>query len=1361
MAVPMDVDEDFSSHRVNLIRAVRTIDEDASTTLPAKIHRLWLLLSASRSSRLHGVEETILRWLCKHMAGTTEDAELARRYPLSWEVLAHAFQKIPPQALGKSLADRKFVTILRKTLDEVSKPTDDDGTNNTEEGTNKRKRASAMPDNLVQLRSRQGCIRSSASIFAALSTLLGHGSQTDGLTSPQDRVGVEHIKSLFSSSSEETRGITSRLLQCCYHAVQESDGSLSKAQEAWVEISTALWDLRLHSKEDTFEFARHLYPPVCSILGILRGRVSPSNVELRWTRQLEQLLGTSFIRPARQIYAQDGGLQNLESALELTGSDPLTSSQVLWHSASRTPRDQKNPLSKSEHASWAKAVFSVVLKALEPVPRNAQNKVLAKLLAIAIETRSIPDTEFLRTLTLKNALQTGYADWELLGQIIGCDPDVFLMDQDARDMLFALATSDGSQGQAQKDLIITKVMSPLMEASAKARDLSGFIRQWYESLCKVTELQEKKYWGASLWADVRLRQQLADLLQASLSVTQILRLFEFLDTPESNPTALLVILDGMCAGITQEEYVTALDPRLFAAAFQDKKYKKIPSDIAALRWRIAGYMAAWENSEEVARLWEEVKSGLKKTLKSGELTDIDTFEAFRCCHEMWLTHYHGGKFEVDAAKLSCTFVARLLPEFATAEFSEMEDRYLDLVFGSLPRFVELGGAVATELLQMLKSSFLQLCKQWKVTSSTSPKLLVHIRTILESDAEDQETVIDALLGQVLDLLDNPDGEGSDVETWSLPVVLILEQFPTESWTRVRRKRLLGSWKNRQALHADRATGDALYSMGMLRLLVKVLQQPTFYEGMEFQDLSFVASLPSHGQETVAALAGKFIDLMLRHVVESTEQASADYLKAASSYVEALDTKHPAPRDFLLLKGLSAALKPNHVKSRNAVVDADQFKQKLRESIKYGLTDFSKRAGLTASSPVEQPQLESSDQYLLTAILGAADAVPDPLESIKLPKGEVLQNLCSHLVQSGNPLGWNLRKFLFRNDPSAFDNSAVSAQLRESSNDNIEALVNDYMDAFTKLRNEEDQAVLVNSCLPHAGRRSSLGPLLAVRYILEHIPALHGTAATDERVFDAPRILNDVRVLLTRATTLKQLKLLTEIMTILLDKHSASMTQFSIESILNVVAEVASSSGPLIQDAKGEGEIFECLYKLVATIIRRHRKRLEGHFPVLVATLQGLLRVILADPLARASTSTSTATSATPPWLSSRLRARHGARFARLLTLICEPSAAAVARSRRAATASAATTMLDSATDAAKRSAGQDMFHVVELYVKLQLEVVVPQDMRKALEPGIYSVLNITPEGCRRVMNESLDVNGRAVFRELFAAYKKFGRWSGV
>ncbi|KAJ1337491.1 nucleolar pre-ribosomal-associated protein 2 [Microdochium nivale] len=1364
MAVPMDLDLDFSSHRVALIRAVRTIDEDVSTTLPAKVHRLWLLLSASKSSRLHGVEETVLRWLCKHMAGTTEDAELARRYPLSWAVLAYTFQKIPPQALGKCLADRKFVTILRQTLDEVSKPGGDGQPQGEGQSTTKRKRTKAMPDSLVALQALDGCIRSSVSIFAALGTLLGYGKQTDSSTSPQDRVGLEHIKSLFSSSSEETRDITSRLLWCSLNAIRGLGDSLSKEQENWIGISATVWDLRLHSKDDTYEFARHLYSPICSTLGVINGRAAMPSVETIWRRQLEQLLGATFIRPARRVFAQDGSVLNLKSALEITSGDPLTSASVLWNAASRTPRDQTDPKSKAEHASWARSVFSAVLDALVPVARDPQNKAIANLLATAIETRSIPDTEVLRELASKNSLQAGHPDWDLIGQIIACDPDVFLVDNTTEDMLFEMATADDSAGEDKRGLIVTRVVIPLMEASSKARDLSGFVKRWYDSLCKVMESRDKKTWCSSLWMDPRIRQRFAELLQTSLSVAQVLRLFEFLDTPESNPAALLVVLEGLCAGMTDEEYTTALDSKLFSAAFQDRKYKKIPSDIVALRWRIASHMVAWEKSDDVCRLWEEIKSSLKKTLKSGDLSDVDTLEAFRCCHEMWLANYHGGKYEADVAKLSQSFLARLLPELMGSELAVLNNQYLDLVFGSLPRLTELGVPAASELLEALTSSFSQMCKRSVSSNELSTGLLTLLRTLLSSDAEDYESFVDALLGQLLDLLDGTSDETKTVGNWCLPVVLLLEEFPTEAWTRIQRKTLLVSWKKSQAQLTIRAATELSYSVAILRLLVKVMHQPTFYDGMEFQDLIYVASLPSHRQEIILPLAGRLIDVMLRHVTESTEQTSADYLESAANYIDELDVKHPSSQDFLILKGLTTALRSSHIANRNPKISVDQVKKKLRDSIKYSVNDFTKRVGSDSTSTGGQDLVNKDDQYLLRTILDAADSIPDPFESIKLSRGSALQDTASHLVQHGNELGWRLRTFLFRNAPDTYGSAMIVTQLEASSSDATTDPVDAFAQAITGCQGAKEQAHLVDICLPQNTRTSGPGLLLVIRKILEQAPAQHGSVSSEERVFDTPRIHNKITSSLLHATSLGQIKLLSDIMILLLDKHALSMTQFNIESTLNAVAEVASACGPAIQDGKGDGEVFECLYKLVATVIRRHRRRLEGHFPVLVATLQALLRVVLADPLARAGGVQAAAESAahsTPPWLSARLQARHGARLARLLTLVCEPSAAAVARSRRATTASAVTTMLDSATDAAKRSAGQDMFHVVELYVKLQLEVAVPRDMRKALEPGMYSVLNITPEGCRRVMNESLDVNGRAVFRELFASYKKFGRWSGV
>lgn len=302
---------------------------------------------------------------------------------------------------------------------------------------------------------------------------------------------------------------------------------------------------------------------------------------------------------------------------------------------------------------------------------------------------------------------------------------------------------------------------------------------------------------------------------------------------------------------------------------------------------------------------------------------------------------------------------------------------------------------------------------------------------------------------------------------------------------------------------------------------------------------------------------------------------------------------------------------------------------------------------------------------------------------------------------------------------------------------------------------------------------------------------------DGGVFDLAAVHTALSLRLARASSLAQFRGIAKTMTVLLDKHANAMTQASIEFTLSGIAAVCSpTDGPAFGEGDDDdaapaaaGEVFQQLCRLAALVIKRHRLRLEGHHHLLVGVLQVLLRVLLANPATAgprqrqrrtrqqqqqsttvppsSSSSFSSSPFLCPPWLlqrgqPERLRARHAAQLARLLTLTCEPSAAAVARWSAARS-------LDSATDAAKRSAGRHLYRVVLLYLQLQLAGanagggggVMPRDLRRALEPGLYSVLGVTPEGALRVLNEALDANGRAVFRLLYADYKKHGKWTGV
>ena len=64
------------------------------------------------------------------------------------------------------------------------------------------------------------------------------------------------------------------------------------------------------------------------------------------------------------------------------------------------------------------------------------------------------------------------------------------------------------------------------------------------------------------------------------------------------------------------------------------------------------------------------------------------------------------------------------------------------------------------------------------------------------------------------------------------------------------------------------------------------------------------------------------------------------------------------------------------------------------------------------------------------------------------------------------------------------------------------------------------------------------------------------------------------------------------------------------------------------------------------------------------------------------------------------------------------------------------------------------------YIRLQLEMKMLPAVREQLIPGIYAIFDTTTPELRRAINESMDGSGRAVFRNLYTDYTKFGKWKG-
>ncbi|GAP86556.1 putative urb2 npa2 family protein [Rosellinia necatrix] len=1362
----MEVDEDGSSRQLALIRAVRTLDEDSAIALPEKIHKLWLLLAAAKYTRLHGVEENILRWLLKQMTGSTDSAELVRRFPLTWTILGHIFPKIPAQALGRSLAYFRFVSILSKTLgDTTTKPETQASalasvlaTQEDTASRKKRKRGADWPATLEELRTPLGCLRTASEVFEALAVLLEQAAPQSGELTAEKRVGAEHIKSLFSASADETRDIASRLLLVCDDSLSLADGEPPQNQPSWTDILTAIWNLRLHSKDDSLEFAKYIYERACLVLAKLDIDDScppPNHISsvcrATWIPQLRKLLSTYFIRPARQRFAADKNVDILKLALDIAQKNVATSTTVMWSIASRAPRDTSDPKSKIEHDAWIEKIFQVVVQGLKPLGRREKNDVLCRLLNIALETQSIPDTETLSVLYQQDVLGGSEMDWTLLSKILACDADVFLVAQDLATIFDKV--SGVPDVDTKKDEVVSSVIIPLQDAFSNARDLAEFITQWFRSLCAAEHVNQ------SIWFDPKIREHLATILQTSLSGAQLLRLLEALEQIPNESGELLVILDGICAGLSDENTIASVDSKIIS--LMDREWGDLSSDVLALRWRVLGCLASWETSNEGNQLWKKIKSDLKSTLKKKSLTATETFEAFSCCYRFCLSNHIGGKYEEDLTKLISIILGRLISSINNEADLRLLKPYVDLVFSQLPRLSEQPKQKVNTLTDYIVKLF--WCVGHKLPLSSNELRLEYVRRLISnSDVTDEEPMVDALLAPLLDTLDTPETQCGWTQPHSTNLLLVLLEFPVESWTRGRRKRMMGSWRKQKSTISSHAAKNPTYALAVLRLLVKIMQQPTFYEDMEFADLVDICSSMTTSDATLLSLVERFVDATIRQVLTNTNDFTRPYLLDASQYAKSLKVaKHSvAYAQVILLKSLAAALK-DHISPSTSLdhlgIDPGVFQHKLAKVVKQSLSEFASEVNESSVASLTNEKLS-----FLSMILNAAQTIGNnaaPETNIEL-SGDIqtrLERAGNTMITRDVAIAWKLRSFLMNQSADRYTTESFSAVLDESGQGVEEQWIYAFVDAYVQGKSQSVRDQLLDELI---GRdeliRGSIGPLLATRRLLELYqgPSNNDISASIQKGPDLAKVHGHFTAHLSRTESLVHFKQISETVLFLLDKHGNAMTQYNIEATLTSVVEVCSIHGPKIKGPRVAGEIFAALFKLVALIIKRHRLRLNGHFHILLTALRALLTVLLADPALPASDRRPARSRHHPPWLLTRLEPRHGERFARLLTLVCEPSAASVTRSR-------SRSGLDSATDVAKRAAGQHMYLVLEVYVKLQLEAEVSRDMRKALEIGVFSVLDITPEGCRKVLNESLDAAGRAVFRALFAEYRKFGKWKGV
>ncbi|KAJ4413590.1 hypothetical protein N0V82_008451 [Gnomoniopsis sp. IMI 355080] len=1371
----------------SLVKAVRSLDQDSTESVPDTLSNLWTLLTNSISGPFHASEELVLRWLLKNMNGNAEAAEKFRRYPMAWRIMTCVFKRIPLISLAKSLDHRRFVSILQQTLQDISKPQDRisprehassdvdmAGTRSTtiEKTSKKRKRSAGVSFDLETLRSSHSSLKAAESLFCALQTLIARLESIEATAPSHVLMGAEHVKSLFCSPAKEAVELLRPILSICDLALQAQEQEPFEDQAAWVAVFTSLWALHLQSSADAAEVAMSLYPTGCIVLAKMdrsKDITLDPHVKAVWTRVLRRFFIKNMILPARAAFLNHKDIGIIQTAVDMTNFMPTASHPVLFSLAINTSHSADDASAKKDHEDWTQKVFDTIeepMRETDPLKRNQAMKVA---LDTAQEIRGSVSLPSLRVVCRKYTEPSGKMDLGLVKRIARLDVDAFLISDEGHKLLDEtiqqVTDLSNTELRDSADIGAVDLIISFAKGFARGRDLSGFIKKWFEALAACLNKGADYTEIAGIWSSEPVVGTVSGLLQSSVNTRQLASLLNWLldQSNAADAGALLVVLHAISQGITEEEYIDAANIRIYEMISQ-LELKALNDPTKAHWWYIVESIICRSTLDQVNDVWTKVEPTLRKTLRKGDPNELATSAAFHCCSRFWLLSQPGGTHESEAAALTCSFFKRLEKH---QRHASAEDGRGGLKFFESPRLIDLlvrshsGKEHLDTILARIGSSDIK-----------SPQ----IRNLVYNEANlNNHKYISGLIAHAIDIFEEQSQiPACDTERITTAAQILLD-IPSEGLTREHREQIMP----KALLFTSRLqkSTDVVLMKTLLSLMAKIMRRATFYESMKFADLVTVGdSILSSTQASIGENS-VYLDLSatygllklfeslatstMKQMTSNLETRERVYLTEAATIVASWPstTTQLQPHRPILLRALIIALEaPKIQKQVQEVVDSAA----LRE---HASLVCSRVLNIDKMLPVEANWLEGGLPTWCTLIVqDQLDVVdPDTIRNCIGASRNALVQFCEMLCEKGLRGGWRTRELIFRcfgdsvKDP--LDISAPCA-LHNSESENSVALcvradasdINRYVDIVLRDMDKElrdsyfrEIAAKLRGAGDITGHLLTLNRLVCAENGMSHpvigsLPGINVCLDLDLRSCVETADLAEVHSVLANQLIGSQFSpefvFIAQTMHTLLDKKAGTMKQWNTEVTLSTVATISAGGPRIAQDVQASPKTFDWLCRLVKVIIKRHRLRLEGHFHLLITALQSLLRLLLVSSTA-------------PSTLKKRAKL-----FSRLLTLVCEPSVASVTRGQQPGT-------LDSAVDAAKRSAGQHMYLVLMSYIKLQLERPISRAVREALEPGVFAVLDITNEQGRRILNEAVDGSGRAIFKDMYRRYVKFGKWSGV
>ena len=656
---------------------MRSLDQEGPGKDGENLAELWKALSHNASGQFYAAEQSSLRWLLKMMNPSTKaspESETLRRYPLTWNILNCVFQCIPLFSLAKSLADRRFIAVLKQTVKDLSSPSGEDG--HVSSPDRKRKRSTQIAFDVDALRKPTGCLKSANALFEALRSLLSRlGSAAE--LSRREVMGAEHVRTLFASPAAESLELVGPMLAICYNSLEVLNGAF-EVNVSWVKVASDIWDLRIRGGGDALEVATRATQTTLTMFANLDEEVRrisgreelysdlPSHIRLEWAADLQDFLQRNLFLPARTAYINSEGLDPLNMAMLMAQRNATVTGPAVYLLAQNSPKpfDEK---SKEKVSDWINEVVKAIDRSLRNLPPYSRPRIIEGILGEARVKGTNISEDVLRDICSKYAFETeNNVRWSTLSASLRLDPDILFDQERDNDLLNSILGNipDLDKLEGDEAQHVMHVMDAIIKAHLNAKDFTSFLKLWYEQLSKA-DLGTRE--GLSPWLETSVRRSEAvftqSKLEIALTVNQLRGVLDWLESRAvAKPECLYIILDSISHGLGSPEFIDAVGMKIADLVLTAFPSSCTSNSLLSLRWSVLSQIITWLNPQERDDLWTKIKEKAAEVLELGRLADPDTLEAFKFIFTVWSLMTPDGDYKEDVSSIAKAAVNRLTKE---------------------------------------------------------------------------------------------------------------------------------------------------------------------------------------------------------------------------------------------------------------------------------------------------------------------------------------------------------------------------------------------------------------------------------------------------------------------------------------------------------------------------------------------------------------------------------------------------------------------------------------------------------------------------------------------------------------------------